>query len=90
MKKLIPLCAIGAVMLAACSGEKGKSTEDSLQQVTLQYEQASSFNDSLLLLMGISTMALTPSTCRKDSSTAWTKGARSLTVAQKCARTSRA
>lgn len=52
MKKLIPLCAIGAVMLAACSGEKGKSAADSLEIVTVQYEQASSFNDSLLLLMG--------------------------------------
>lgn len=52
MKKLIPLCAIGAVMLAACSGEKGNSTADSLEIVTVQYEQASNFNDSLLLLMG--------------------------------------
>ena len=39
-------------MLAACSGEKGNTTADSLQMVTVQYEQASSFNDSLLLLMG--------------------------------------
>ncbi|MDE6290899.1 MAG: hypothetical protein K2M16_05155 [Muribaculaceae bacterium] len=52
MKKLIPLCALGALMLASCSGEKGKSAEDSLQIVTVQYEQASTFNDSLLLLMG--------------------------------------
>ncbi len=52
MKKLIPLCAIGAVLMSACSGEKGKSVADSLQIVTVQYEQASSFNDSLLLLMG--------------------------------------
>ncbi len=52
MKKLIPLCAIGAVMLASCSGEKGRSDSDSLQIVTVQYEQASSLNDSLLLLMG--------------------------------------
>lgn len=52
MKKLIPLCAIGAVMLTACSGHKGDTTADSLQLVTVQYEQASSFNDSLLLLMG--------------------------------------
>ncbi len=52
MKKLIPLFAIGAVMLSACSGQKGKSAEDSLQIVTVQYEQASTFNDSLLLLMG--------------------------------------
>lgn len=52
MKKLIPLCAIGAFLLSACSGEKGKSAIDSLEVVTVQYEQASSLNDSLLLLMG--------------------------------------
>ena len=52
MKKLIPLCAIGALVLASCSGQKGKSAEDSLQIVTVQYDQASSLNDSLLLLMG--------------------------------------
>ncbi|MDE5585209.1 MAG: hypothetical protein K2I92_02575 [Muribaculaceae bacterium] len=52
MKKLIPLCALGALMLASCSGEKKNTTADSLQIVTVQYEQASSFNDSLLLLMG--------------------------------------
>lgn len=52
MKKLIPLCAMGALMLAACTGQKGNSTADSLEIVTVQYEQASSFNDSLLLLMG--------------------------------------
>ncbi|MDE5848415.1 MAG: hypothetical protein K2H71_13825, partial [Muribaculaceae bacterium] len=52
MKKLIPLCAMGALLLASCSGEKGKSTADSLQIVTVQYEQASDLNDSLLLLMG--------------------------------------
>ncbi len=52
MKKLFALGAIGAVLLSACSGEKGDKTADSLQIVTVQYEQASSFNDSLLLLMG--------------------------------------
>ncbi|MBD5420078.1 MAG: hypothetical protein HDR47_02460 [Bacteroides sp.] len=52
MKKLIPLCAMGALLLASCSGEKGKSNADSLQIVTVQYEQASDLNDSLLLLMG--------------------------------------
>lgn len=38
--------------MASCSGEKGNTTADSLQIVTVQYEQASTFNDSLLLLMG--------------------------------------
>ena len=52
MKKLFALGAIGAVLLSACSGEKGNKTADSLQIVTVQYEQASTFNDSLLLLMG--------------------------------------
>lgn len=52
MKKLIPLCAVGAVMLSACSGHKNDTTADSLAIVSHQYEQASSFNDSLLLLMG--------------------------------------
>ncbi|MDE5849408.1 MAG: hypothetical protein K2H38_04650 [Muribaculaceae bacterium] len=50
--RLFSLGAVGALMLAACSGEKGITTADSLQMVTVQYEQASSFNDSLLLLMG--------------------------------------
>lgn len=52
MKKLIPLCAVAAVTLAACSGHKSGEEADSLSIVTVQYEQASSFNDSLLLLMG--------------------------------------
>lgn len=43
---------MGALLLASCSGEKGKSNADSLQIVTVQYEQASDLNDSLLLLMG--------------------------------------
>lgn len=51
-KTLIPLCAIGAIALAACSGQGEKSAADSLEIVSVQYEQASSFNDSLLLLMG--------------------------------------
>lgn len=52
MKKLIPVCAIAALTLAACSGNGSKSQVDSLTIVTTQYEEASSFNDSLLLLMG--------------------------------------
>lgn len=52
MKKLIPLCAIGALVLAGCSGNQGESTVDSLQIVSAQYEKASDMNDSLLLLMG--------------------------------------
>ncbi len=52
MKKLIPVCAIAAITLAACSGNGSKSESDSLTIVTAQYEEASTFNDSLLLLMG--------------------------------------
>ena len=52
LTRLFSVGAVGALMLASCSGEKGKSAEDSLQIVTVQYEQASSLNDSLLLLMG--------------------------------------
>lgn len=52
MKKLIPLCAIAALTLAACSGNGSKSQTDSITIITAQYEEASSFNDSLLLLMG--------------------------------------
>lgn len=52
MKKLIPLCAVAALTLAACSGHKSGEETDSLTLVSQQYEQASSFNDSLLLLMG--------------------------------------
>ena len=52
MKKLIPVCAIAALSLAACSGQGDKTQTDSLTIITAQYEEASSFNDSLLLLMG--------------------------------------
>lgn len=52
MKKLIPIAAIAAVTLAACSGHKSDSDVDSLTIVSTQYEEASNFNDSLLLLMG--------------------------------------
>lgn len=52
MKKLIPAGAIAAIMLAGCSGNGQKSHVDSLTIITAQYEEASSFNDSLLLLMG--------------------------------------
>lgn len=39
-------------MLGACSGHNGGNKADSLAIVTVQYEQASTFNDSLLILMG--------------------------------------
>lgn len=48
------LVGLAAVMLAACSGNEKKLAEDSAQiaGLKMQYNEASSFNDSLLLLMG--------------------------------------
>lgn len=54
MKKSLICLGIGAVMLASCSGNQKKLDEDSLKiaDLTEQYQEATSFNDSLMLLMG--------------------------------------
>lgn len=54
MKKSMLWIGIAAVMLGACSGNEKKLAEDSAQiaGLKMQYNEASSFNDSLLLLMG--------------------------------------
>lgn len=55
MKKSIFIAAAAvAVMLGACSGNEKKSADDSaaLAALKTQYNEANSFNDSLLLLMG--------------------------------------
>lgn len=53
MKKIIPVCAIAALALAGCTGRgSNDQVSDSIEVITMQYEEASSFNDSLLLLMG--------------------------------------
>lgn len=54
MKKSLIIMGIGALMLASCSGNDKKLAEDSIRIAELKadYAEASSFNDSLMLLMG--------------------------------------
>lgn len=54
MKKSFVLMALAAILLSACSGNDKKLAEDSAQimDLKMQYNEASNFNDSLLLLMG--------------------------------------
>ena len=55
MKKSFILFGIGALMLASCSGSQEKKiAEDSMRiaELSAEYAEASSFNDSLMLLMG--------------------------------------
>ena len=54
MKKSFILMGIGALMLASCSGNSQKIAEDSakIAELSAEYAEASSFNDSLMLLMG--------------------------------------
>ena len=53
MKKTILLTGIAALLLASCSGKNERNDEiDSLAIMTRDYKEATSFNDSLLLLMG--------------------------------------
>ena len=54
MKKSMILAGLAALLLGACSGNEKKLAEDSarIAGLQMQYNEASSFNDSLLLLMG--------------------------------------
>lgn len=54
MKKTIFISGIGILMLASCTGNNQKLAEDSarIAELTAEYAEASSFNDSLMLLMG--------------------------------------
>ena len=55
MKKSIIYLALGALLLSSCAGKDDKKIqEDSMKIATLteEYNEATSFNDSLLLLMG--------------------------------------
>ncbi len=54
MKKSFILVGIGALMLASCSGNSQKLADDSarIAELTAEYAEANSFNDSLMLLMG--------------------------------------
>ena len=54
MKKKLLIVGVVAFILAACSGNQKKLDEDSIKiaDLTSEYEEATSFNDSLMLLMG--------------------------------------
>lgn len=54
MKKHFALIGIGVLLLTSCAGNQKKIDDDSLKiaALTSQYEEATSFNDSLMLLMG--------------------------------------
>ncbi len=54
MKKNILLYGLGALLLASCSGNQKKLDEDSIKiaDLTSEYQEAVTFNDSLMLLMG--------------------------------------
>lgn len=48
------MLGVGAVLLASCSGNQKKIEEDSIRiaDLTAEYQEAATFNDSLMLLMG--------------------------------------
>lgn len=48
------MLGLGALLLSACNGNQKKLDEDSLKiaDLTAEYEEATTFNDSLMLLMG--------------------------------------
>ncbi|MDE6143642.1 MAG: hypothetical protein K2F94_06165 [Muribaculaceae bacterium] len=54
MKKSFIILGIGALMLSSCSGNSKKIAEDSarIAELSAEYAEANSFNDSLMLLMG--------------------------------------
>lgn len=54
MKKSFILLGLGALLLASCSGNSQKLAEDSarIAELSADYAEANSFNDSLMLLMG--------------------------------------
>lgn len=51
MKKTLLYCAFGALLLSSCAGNQKKEA-DSVAILSEQYEEATNFNDSLMLLMG--------------------------------------
>lgn len=55
MKKITVICGIGAFLLSSCVGEYKKQLESdsiTIAQLTTDYNEAATFNDSLMLLMG--------------------------------------
>ncbi len=55
MKKTFLICGTAAILLASCAGNEKKLNEDSakIADLTEEYKEASDFNDSLMLLMGL-------------------------------------
>lgn len=53
MKKSLLFLAVGGLLLASCAGNQKKLDEDSIKiaDLTAEYQEAASFNDSLMLLM---------------------------------------
>jgi len=53
MKKYLAIIGISAMILASCTGkQEERQDSESIANLTAEYELATSFNDSLLLLMG--------------------------------------
>lgn len=53
MRKYFAILGIGALLLASCSGKHEERIDsESIADLTAEYQEATSFNDSLLLLMG--------------------------------------
>lgn len=55
MKKSALLFGLGALLLASCAGNDSKKIEEDsvkIADLTAEYEEATNFNDSLMLLMG--------------------------------------
>lgn len=54
MRKHLIFAAMGALLLASCSSNQKKLDEDSIRiaNLTAEYQEATDFNDSLMLLMG--------------------------------------
>lgn len=53
MKKLFMIFGIGALLLSSCaSKEKENQEAEQVADLTEEYQEATNFNDSLLLLMG--------------------------------------
>ena len=55
MKKTVFFFALGALLLSSCAGKDQKKIEEDsakIADLTAEYEEATNFNDSLMLLMG--------------------------------------
>lgn len=52
MKKYFVYLGLGALLLSSCAGKEEKNDVDSVAILSEEYAEATSFNDSLMLLMG--------------------------------------